>query len=96
MSIIRKIIKNPESTLEIGPINGVRYCEHEHYLVKFSDDTAIITNGKFSYHVSLPVITCNKLVDYFNKNIEERITKTEGRYDMNTLNNLEEILNTLS
>lgn len=96
VSIIRRIIRNPESTLLRDPDTGFYYCEHKHYFVKFSDNTAIITNGKFSYYVSLPYQTCNRLRDYFNNFIVERRKVLERQYDTNTLNNFDEILNSLS
>lgn len=96
VSIIRRIIRNPESTLIRDPDTGFFYAELEHYFIKFSDNTAIITNGKFSYYVSLPYATCSKLMDYFNSYVSLRRTLLEKKYDTNTLNNFDEILNSLS
>jgi hypothetical protein len=96
VSIIRRIIRNPESTLLRDPDTGFFYCEYKHYFVKFSDNTAIITNGKFSYYVSLPYQTCSRLKDYFDNFIVERRKVLESQYDTNTLNNFDEILNSLS
>jgi hypothetical protein len=97
VSVIRRIIRNPESEL-IGrdQETGFFYLEHKHYFVRFSSDTAIVTNGKFSYYVSLPEYTCEKLQDYFYTYINERIKRKEVKYDINTLSNFDKILNTLS
>jgi hypothetical protein len=96
VSIIRRIIRNPESTLLKDPDTGFYYAELDHYFIKFSDNTAIITNGKFSYYVSLPYATCSKLRSYFENYIVERRKVLEGKYDSNTLHNFDEILNSLS
>jgi hypothetical protein len=96
VSIIRRIIRNPESTLIKDPDTGFFYSELDHYFIKFSDNTAIITNGKFSYYVSLPYATCSKLRDYFDSYVTQRRTILEKKYDSNTLNNFDEILNSLS
>jgi hypothetical protein len=96
VSIIHRIIRNPESTLIRDPNTGFFYCEYKHYFVKFSEDTAIITNGKFSYYISLPYQTCNRLRNYFDNFIIQRRKSLESMYDKNTLNNFDEILNSLS
>jgi len=96
VSIIRRIIRNPDSILLRDPDTGFYYCELKHYFVKFSDNTAIITNGKFSYYISLPYQTCNRLRDYFDDFIIQRRKALENQYDTNTLNNFDEILKSLS
>jgi len=96
VSIIHRIIRNPESTLIRDYDTGFYYAELNHYFIKFSDNTAIITNGKFSYYVSLPYATCSKLRLYFENYIVERRKVLEGKYDSNTLHNFDEILNSLS
>jgi hypothetical protein len=96
VSIIRRIIRNPDSILLRDPDTGFYYCELKHYFVKFSDNTAIITNGKFSYYISLPYQTCNRLRNYFDDFIVQRRKVLEDQYDTNTLNNFDEILISLS
>jgi hypothetical protein len=96
VSVIRSIIRNPKSILLKDPDTGFFYLEHAHYFVRFSDNTAIITNGKFSYYVSLPNATCYRLRDYFDHYIIERRKVLETQYDTNTLNNFDEILKSLS
>jgi hypothetical protein len=96
ISIIRGIIRNPEAELiDKDPETGFFYLEHKHYFVRFSSNTAIITNGKFSYYVSLPEYTCEKLVDYFYTYIRLRVKRKEVKYDTNTLANFDKILNSL-
>lgn len=96
VAVIRSIIRNPESILLKDPDTGFFYLEHAHYFVRFSDNTAIITNGKFSYYVSLPNATCFRLREYFDNYIIERRKVLETQYDTNTLNNFDEILKSLS
>lgn len=96
VSIIRRIIRNPESELIKDPETGFFYMEHKHYFVRFSTNTAIITNGKFSYYISLPEYTCEKLEDYFYIYQMQRRKKMEEKYDTNTLSNFDKILNSLS
>lgn len=96
VAVIRSIIRNPKSILLKDPDTGFFYLEHAHYFVRFSDNTAIITNGKFSYYVSLPSATCSRLREYFDHYIIERRKVLETQYDTNTLNNFDEILKSLS
>jgi len=95
VSIIRKIINNPDATLLIAPISQISYAEYNHYFIRFSDDAAIITNGKFSYYVSLPYHTCDNLRKHFNLKVEERRLAMEQEYDRNTLANFDDILKSL-
>jgi hypothetical protein len=96
VSIIHRIIRNPESTLIRDYDTGFYYAELNHYFIKFSDNTAIITNGKFSYYVSLPYATCTRLRTCFEDYISKRRKVLENKYDLNTLQNFDEILNSLS
>jgi hypothetical protein len=95
VKIIRKIINNPDATLLIAPISHVNYAEYNHYFVRFSDNSAIITNGKFSYYVSLPFHACENLRKQFNIKVEERRLAMEQEYDRNTLQNFDEILKSI-
>ena len=95
VSIIRKIINNPDAKLLIAPISQISYAEYNHYFIRFSDVAAIITNGKFSYYVSLPYETCENLRNHFNLKVEERRLAMEQEYDRNTLDNFDEILKSL-
>ena len=96
VSIIRRIVRNPESTLLRDPDTGYYYAELNHYFIKFSDNTAIVTNGKFSYYVSLPYSTCSRLRTFFEDYLTKRRKVLENKYDFNTLQNFDEILNSLS
>jgi hypothetical protein len=96
VSIIHRIIRNPESTLLKDPDTGFYYAELNRYFIKFSDNTAIITNGKFSYYVSLPSATCSRLRIYFEDYVTKRRKVLENKYDSNTIQNFDEILNSLS
>jgi hypothetical protein len=95
ISIIRKIINNPDATLLIAPISQVSYVQYKHYFIRFADNAAIITNGKFSYYVSLPYPVCNNLRKHFNLKVEERRLAMEQEYDRNTLANFDDILKSL-
>lgn len=91
ISIIRRMMCKSDSTLLIAPISSICYIEWKHYFVKFSDNSATITNGKFSYYIWLPSLVSEQLRQQFYKNVELRRRKLETNYDKKTLESLKEI-----
>lgn len=88
---IRRIISKNDSTLSISPETNFCYAEWNNYFIKFSDTSATITNGKFSYYVWLPTKMTDKLRKQFYSTIESRIKISVEAYNHNTLKNLKEI-----
>ena len=95
-STIRKMMSNQESNLLIAPISNICYIEWKHYFIRFSDSSATITNGKFSYYIWLPSVTTDRLRRLFYNHAEERRMKLEGMYDKKTLENLKTVSGELS
>lgn len=92
---ISKIISKLDSKLSISPETNFCYVEWNNYFIKFNENSAVITNGKFSYYIWLSTNKSDKLKNKFNREIESRIKKSEDCYKHNTLNNLKEITNQL-
>ena len=88
---IRRIISKKDSKLSLSPESHLCYAEWNNYFIKFSDTSATITNGKFSYYVWLPTKMTDKLRKQFYSTIESRIKVSVDVYNHNTLKNLKEI-----
>ena len=94
-STIRKLIIKPGSTLLIAPLSGSCYVEYKNYFVKFGLTYAIITNSKFSYYIEYDYRHGEKLVAFFNNRVEQRRKKMEEKYELKTMKNLDEIIDSL-
>lgn len=94
-STIKKLIVKPNSTLLVAPISGSCYIEYKNYFIKFNTTSAIITNSKFSYYIEFNYVHGQKLVEFFNQRVEKRRTALEEKYDLKTMKNLDEIINSL-
>lgn len=95
-STIRKMMSKPDSTLLIAPISDICYIEWKHYFIRFGDNSATITNGKFSYYIWLPSDTMLKIKKIFYQHVETRRQMMESQYDKKTLENLKSISNELN
>lgn len=89
--IVKRMIAKEDSTLLIAPISNQCYVEWQNYFIKLSDNAVTITNGKFSYYVSLPFKHTGELKDFFNHTVEGRRQKMESNYENRTLSSLKEI-----
>jgi hypothetical protein len=90
-SITKKLIQNPDSVLLPAPISGTFYVEYKNYFIKFSDNSVIITNGKFSYYVWMSIKKTEQIKSIFNQELERRKTIIEKKYDNQTISNLKTI-----
>lgn len=95
ISIIRRMMSKSDAVLLIAPISNICYIEWKQYFIKFTDNSATITNGKFSYYIWLPLATSDSLRQQFYKNVELRRRKMELNYDKKTLENLKDITSQL-
>lgn len=94
-SVIRKLILKQNSTLLVAPISGTCYIENKEYFVKFNSTYATITNSKFSYYIEFDFKHGEKLVYFFNRSVEEKRKKLEDKYNIKTVKNLEQLINSI-
>ena len=90
--IVRKAMRNPESTLMYAPITRTYYIEYGHYCVKMIDNSISIINGKISYFVWLPESQVSELKRIFDKVSQQRSNRLDSQYNQSTLRNLRKVL----
>jgi hypothetical protein len=93
--ITRRMICHPKSELVYAPISHLYYVENEHYYIRLGDNAVTITNGKFSYYIWLPAKTTDDLRGLFYRILESRKNNIDKKYDLSTLQNLQEIAKNL-
>jgi hypothetical protein len=92
ISVFRKMVNNPNSTLLVDPLTNCCYVELNHYFIKLSVTSLLIKNTTFSNYCEIDYRIGEKLINFFFKHVSERRIKMESVYDGNTLKNLDEIL----
>ena len=90
-SIVKRMIENRDAVLLPAPISATYYVEFENYFIKFTDNTVIITNGKFSYYVWMSIKKTEEMKQIFNRELERRKVIVEKKYDNQTMQNLKSI-----
>lgn len=96
ISVFRKMVTNPNSTLLTDPLNGGCYIEYDHYFIKLTNRSLLIKNTTFSNYIEFDYVIGDKLVNFFYQHVSKRRLKMESVYDSNTLINLDKILNKLN
>lgn len=91
--IINNLIDSPKS--EIYYHNGIFYIKNDRILVRFDDDNAHITNGSYSYYISIGQYASKKLQNKYKIKIEGIVSNFDELNDQNTINNLNKILNSI-
>ena len=91
ISVFRKMVNNPSSTLLVDPLTNCCYIEYQHYFIKLNSTSLLIKNTTFSNYIEIDYKIGEKLIAFFFKHVSERRIKMESVYDGNTLNILDKI-----
>jgi hypothetical protein len=91
--IIMNLINSPKSNIYYH--NEVFYIKNENILVRFDQENAHITNGSYSYYISLGEYTCTKIKNKYKSNIKILVSEFDENNDINTINNLNKILESI-
>jgi len=94
VNICKKLIKLPDSVLLLTPISGKRYITHETQQISviLSASSIQIINHTYSYTVFLGDKEWQKLVDFFNEEVEDRRKVLEDEITSNIKHSLQNIL----
>ena len=91
LSIFRKMVTNPDSTLMVDPLTNCCYVKYKHYFIKLDAKSILIKNTLISNYVEMDFRVGEKATMFFFKNVSKRRMEMENKYDANTLNKLDEI-----
>ena len=92
----KKMICNKGSDLIYAPLTSTYFVEKSHYYIRIQGTQITITNGKFSYFVSLPAHMSIELVRLFDRVSQTKSNRLELKYGKATLSNLSEICSTIN
>ena len=94
VNICKKLIKLPDSVLLLTPISGKRYITHETQQISviLSASSIQIINHTYSYTVFLGDKEWQKLIDFFNEEVEDRRKVLEDEITSNIKHSLQNIL----
>ena len=94
VNICKKLIKKSDSVLLLTPISGKRYITHETQQISviLSASSIQIINHTYSYTVFLGDKEWQKLVDFFNEEVEDRRKVLEDEITSNIKHSLQNIL----
>ena len=93
VNICKKLIKQSDSVLLLTPISGKRYITHETQQISviLSASSIQIINHTYSYTVFLGDKEWQKLVDFFNEEVEDRRKVLEDEITSNIKHSLQNI-----
>lgn len=91
--IINNLIDNPNSDIYI--LNDIFYIKNENILVRFDDTNAHVTNGSYSYYISIGQTVSRKLKSKYKSKVLEIVSNFDSNNDLNTINNLDKILKSI-
>ena len=94
VNICKKLIKLSDSVLLLTPISGKRYITHETQQISIilSASSIQIINQTYSYTVFLGDKEWQKLIDFFNEEVEDRRKVLEDEITSNIKHSLQNIL----
>lgn len=92
----KKMICNKGAELIYAPITATYFVEKSHYYIKIQGTQITITNGKFSYFVSLPARMSIELIRLFDRVSQTKSNRLEQKYSKSTISNLNEICVTIN
>jgi len=96
IKIFETSLLNPDSELLIAPISLTYYINVEDIFIILDDNRVRIINGKYEYHILIPIKTQEKLRDKFKNILESRRKKMEQSIISKTTRNLSQILQDIS
>ena len=88
--IISSLIDN--SKTEIYIMNDIFYLKNRNILARFDHENAHITNGSYSYYISIGQYVSQKMRNKYKTKLHDIILKFDTNNDINTINNLNKIL----
>jgi hypothetical protein len=88
--IISKAIDNEESL--IYKYNEMIYITYNNFVIKFDDKNALITNGKFTYYVSLSSVVTSKLFKQYQNRIFKKVLEIDNNNGLVMSKNLSEMI----
>ena len=94
LQICKKLIKNEESILLMAPISGKRFVKNEKmgiYVIMEGRNVKVI-NHIYSYNVVLGEKAWNKLISFYDDEIEKRRIEFEKEITANIKHSLKNIL----
>jgi hypothetical protein len=90
ISIVRKTVNNPKSSLTVDPMTGTCYSEcNEYYIILTIRNIDIY--GKLNDYVDIDYTIGEKLVKFFYSKVSERRVAKETIYKNRTISKLDEI-----
>ncbi len=92
--IITKAIDNEESI--IYQYSNVLYIIYNDFVIKFDERDSLITNGKFSYYVTLPSSITKRLIKQYKNRRYNRVLEIDKNNDVNMNKNLRAMIKELS
>jgi hypothetical protein len=91
LSIFRKIVANPDSTLMVDPLTSCCYVKYKHYFIKLDKNSILMKNMVISNYTEMDYRVGEKAKMFFFKHVSKRRIEMENKYDANILKNLDEI-----
>lgn len=95
ISIVRKTVNNPKSTLTVDPMTGTCYSEcNDYYIILTIRNIDIY--GTLNDYVDIEYTSGEKLVKFFYSKVSERRVAKETIYKNRTLSKLDKIYSEVS
>lgn len=96
ITIVRRAIANPTSTMLIAPISGTRYIHFDEIFIKLNENLITIVNGTYTYQISISDKETEALLDKFNFRLEFIRKQWENSIMTKTKKSLGNILDELN
>lgn len=95
ISIVRKTVNNPKSTLTVDPMTGTCYSEcNDYYIILTTRNIDIY--GVLNDYVDIDYVNGEKLINFFYTKVSERRIAKETVYKTRTLSKLDTIYSEVS
>lgn len=92
IQMTKKVILRPESILRVAPLSDTCYVENSNVFLKFGYNYLVIRTRQSTFYFSLPFSASDRLVGFFNRQVERRRQEMEQEYDLLTLTHLDKAM----
>ncbi len=79
VEITNYLMSNPDSKLVYSVISGTFFIEYKELICRIESDRVIVTNGLYSYDISIPTVITYDLTKRFLNHLESRKREVERK-----------------
>lgn len=92
ISILKKVINNPNSEMMVDPVYYSCYVQYKNYFIKLTKTSILIRSPNSEWYAEIDISVGEKLVDQFYNKVSERRITLENSFETNSIIRLNKIL----